>query len=276
MAAAAKTNGNKLKKAEKEDVKEHVRLRAPVVYEIVRKEGDTELARPASSLWWSGIAAGLCIGFSVVAEALLRTYLPDASWRPLVENLGYSVGFLIVILAREQLFTENTITAILPLMAERTSANLARVGRLWGIVFAANLAGALIFALFCTYTSAISEEVYGAMLDICRHMMENGRGEMFTRGIVAGWLIAALVWLMPSAEGAEFPMITLMTYLIAAGDFTHVIAGSVEAFLLVAESELGAARMFLDFTLPVLAGNVVGGTVLFALIAYAQVREEMA
>ncbi len=51
--------------------------------------------------------------------------LPDAKWRPLVDSLGYSLGFLFVILGRQQLFTENTLTAILPL-ARRPTINCAR------------------------------------------------------------------------------------------------------------------------------------------------------
>lgn len=264
-----------LEPEERELVEEHQRLRPPVVYAIVRAEGETELARPLASLWWSGVAAGLSIGFSVVAEGILRGYLPDTTWRPLVDNLGYCVGFLIVILARQQLFTENTITPILPLMAEKTARNLARVIRLWIVVFVANILGTLIFAAFCTLTPAINETVFAAMLELSRHMMHNDWWEMLAKGIVSGWLIAALVWMMPSAEGSEFLMITLITYLIAAGDFTHVVAGSVEAFLLVLVGELSVQGMAWRFLVPVFIGNVIGGTLLFSLIAYAQVKEEM-
>jgi formate/nitrite transporter FocA (FNT family) len=80
---------------------------------------------------------------------------------------------------------------------------------------------------------------------------------------------------MPTAEGAEFWVITVLTYLIAAGDFTHVVAGSVEAFLLVFQAELSIIDLVLRFTVPVFIGNVIGGTVLFAMISYAQVKEEI-
>lgn len=102
-----------------ETVADNARLSAAVVYEIIQREGSAELSRGAAALWWSGVAAGLAIGFSVVAEALLAAYLPDAPWKPLVDNLGYCVGFLIVILARQQLFTENTLTAVLPVIKRK-------------------------------------------------------------------------------------------------------------------------------------------------------------
>src|SRR5262249_40347515 len=152
-----------------------------------------------------------------------------AGWRPLVSGFGYSVGFLMAVLARQQLFTENTLTVVLPVMAELTSANLARLARIWGIVFVANMVGTLFAALFCTFTPVLTPEIRGAMLELSRHTMENGWLEMFFRSISSGFLIAAMVWLLPSAEGAQFHVITLMTYLIAVGGFVHIIAGGMEA-----------------------------------------------
>jgi formate-nitrite transporter family protein len=113
------------------------------------------------------------------------------------------------------------------------------------------------------------------MMSISRHMVELGWVEMFFRGISAGFLIAAMVWLLPSAEGAQFHMITLMTYLIAVGGFTHIVAGSVEAFLLVINGEASPVSMLAGFMVPTLLGNIVGGTVLFAVISYAQGMEEI-
>src|SRR5690349_3079991 len=99
--------------SEAETVEERSRLPAPLIYEIVRRMGEEEMERPVTSLWWSGVAAGLSISFSLLAQAILQAHLPDTSWRPLLTSLGYPVGFLIVVLARQQLFTENTITPVL-------------------------------------------------------------------------------------------------------------------------------------------------------------------
>jgi len=260
---------------EAETVEQRLRLSVPAIYEIVRQEGEEEMERPVSSLWWSGLAAGLSIGFSLLAEAVLRHHLPDAPWRPLVENLGYTVGFLIVILARQQLFTENTITAVLPLAADFNRKNLFCVARLWSVVFIANMVGTIGVAAFNAALPGTVPEVLSAMLEISREMMDKGWLEMFVRAIGAGFLIAAVVWILPSAKGNEFMVILLFTYMIAVSEFTHIIAGSVEAFLLVAHGELGILHMLWGFTLPVLMGNILGGTALFALLSYAQVKEEI-
>jgi len=258
-----------------EDVEDRSSPRTPVIYEIVRRLGEEEMARPAISLWWSGVAAGLSISFSLLAQAILETHLPDAAWRPLVSSFGYSLGFLMAVLSRQQLFTETTITAVLPVMAEFSFANLARMGRMWGIVLLANLAGTLFAATFCTFAPVISPDLRASMLEISRQAVETGWIEMFFLAIAAGFLMAAMVWLLPSADGAQFHVITVMTWLIAVGGFTHIVAGSMEAFLLVVNGQLGVGAMVLNFVAPVLAGNIVGGTVLFAVLSYAQVMKEI-
>ncbi|EJW09944.1 hypothetical protein A33M_0759 [Rhodovulum sp. PH10] len=275
-AKAARPQGNGgITERESRDIEKRSAPRAPVIYEIVRRHGEEELIRPAVSLWWSGVAAGVSISFSLIAQALLQLHLPDESWRPLVASFGYSVGFLMVVLSRQQLFTEDTITVVLPVTAHPTRRNFALLARVWSIVFLANLTGTLVAALFCTLTPAIAPELREEMLAIGRHMMENDPVQMFFRAVPAGFLVAAAVWLIPSAVNAQFSVVTVMTWLIAAGGFTHIVAGSMEAFMLIANGELALGDMLGTFMVPVLAGNVVGGTVLFALISYAQVMKEI-
>ncbi len=267
--------GTQITTEELEDIEERSSPRTPVIYEIVRKHGEEEMTRPTTSLWWSGVAAGLSISFSLLAQALLQMHLPNEPWRPLVSSLGYSVGFLMVVLARQQLFTENTITVVLPVMAEPTRRNFANLARMWSVVLLANMVGGVFAAGFCTYTAVIGPELREAMLSISRIMMENTWPQMFFKGISAGFLIAAMVWLIPSADGAQVHVILLMTYLIALGEFTHIVAGSVEAFMLIASGEQMPWSVVSGFTVPVLLGNIVGGTALFALISYAQIMKEL-
>ena len=260
---------------EADDVEEMSSPRTPVIYEIVRRLGDEEMDRPITSLWWSGVAAGLSISFSLLAQGILQAHLPAAPWSVLVVSLGYSVGFVMVVLSRQQLFTESTVTAVLPVMASLTRTNLWRLARLWSVVLLANMAGTLIAALLCTYTPVLTPELKTAMLEIAGQILNHSWLEMLFRAIASGFLIATMVWLMPSAEAAQFHVIVVVTYLIAAAGFMHIVAGSVEAFLLVLNGHLGIQPMVADFFVPVLMGNIFGGTALFALIAYAQVMKEI-
>lgn len=264
-----------LTRRETKEVKERKRLRAAVVYEIIRLEGEAELARSFNALWWSALAAGLSIGFSVLSQALLEAQLHRFPSAAIIADFGYCVGFLIVILARQQLFTENTLTAVLPVIMRKDWNGVVDVLRLWGIVLGGNLVGCFFFAGFLAHSGAFSAETQSAITDIGRHLMANSPMEMFTKGIMSGWLIAALVWMLPSSEGTEIFIITLITYIIALGDFTHIVAGSVEAIYMVLIGEVGIGQAFGGFFIPTLLGNVAGGTVLFALISYAQVREEL-
>jgi formate/nitrite transporter FocA (FNT family) len=271
----ANEGNNQITDREVEDIEERSSPRTPVIYEIVRRHGEEEMSRPIVSLWWSGVAAGLSISFSLLAEAIFYTRLPDTTWRPLIADLGYSVGFIMVVMARQQLFTETTVTAVLPVMAEFNARNLGRLARMWAVVLVANFAGTLFAALFCNYAPVLTPELKNGMLDLARQITGHGFIEMFFKAIAAGFLIASMVWLIPSAETAQFYVIVLMTYLIAVGGFMHIIAGSVEAFLLVLNGEVQWPAMLINFVLPVLTGNIVGGTALFALIAYAQVMKEL-
>ena len=106
------------------------------------------------------------------------------------------------------------------------------------------------------------------MLHISRSLLDLSWTEMFFRAISSGFLIAAMVWMIPSAESAKFSVVTMMTYLIALGGFTHIVAGSMEADMLVLAGDWEWWRMPIEFGAPVLLGNIVGGTALFALISY--------
>jgi len=258
-----------------EDVEERSSPRTPVIYEIVSRLGEEEMARPVTSLWWSGVAAGLSISFSLFGQAVLRMHLPDAPWRPLITSFGYAAGFVMVVLARQQLFTENTITVVLPVMANFNRDNVQKLARMWGVVFLANMAGTLFAALFCTFTPVLAPELRDSMLTISGHLQHLGWAESLFRAIGAGFLVAAMVWLLPGAESTQLHVIVLMAYLISIGGFEHVVAGSIEAFMLVLNGQMGVWPMFADFFAPVLIGNVIGGTALFALIAYAQVMREI-
>ncbi len=260
---------------EVEAVEEMSAPRTPVIYEVVRRQGDEELERPAISLIWSGLAAGLSMSFSLLAQSALRHHLPDAAWQPLLTGFGYSVGFLMTVLARQQLFTESTITVVLPVLGHPSWHNLWRLTRLWSIVLVANLIGTLFAAIFCRYSPVLPVWLLAAMHEVSRDLLPLTWWDMFFRAISAGFLVAAMVWMIPTAENQQFFVIMMMTWLISVIGATHIVAGSMEAYLLVFAGEWEWWRMPLEFILPVLLGNIVGGTALFAVISYAQVMKEI-
>jgi len=264
-----------LTRDEANEVSERQGLRSLQVFEVVRQEGVEELSRPIQSLFWSGIAAGLALSLSIYCTAFLHHALAESPLRSMLESFGYSVGFVIVILGRLQLFTENTITVVLPVLSDCSRFRIQRTARLWAIVFAANMIGTLISALVATLGAILPPEQLEAALAVSQHLLEYSALQTLLYGIPAGFIVASIVWLMPSSKGSEFWIIVSLTYMIALGGLTHVVAGSTEWFLLALAGEMSWVRAVLAGVLPALVGNVIGGTGLFALITYAQVKNEI-
>ena len=206
----------------------------------------------------------------------MTALLPDTAWAPAVTNLGYSVGFLVVIMGRMQLFTENTVTPILPLLAYPSIGRLAQTARLWSIVFLANMTGCLLAAILMVYAGIIPPLQMQGVMEVSRHYAEVAPLDHLMWGMPAGFMIASLVWMLPRIESAgEVLMIMLVTYMIGLGGFSHVVAGSTELFIVMLSGEISPVAAVFGGIVPALAGNVIGGTVIFAALAYAQVREEI-
>lgn len=256
---------------QEEEVEERKSPSSHVVHATVLAEGNHELERPSSALAWSGLAAGLSMGFSLVAEGLLLAHLPDASWRPLIAKLGYSIGFVVVILGRQQLFTENTLTPILPLLKKPNGRTPLNVLRLWGVVLVANLFGGVLFAWTLAKTDVFDAPIRETFYALAREAVALSFAQLLIRGIFAGWLIALTVWLLPFAESARLWVIILLTYLIGIAHLSHVIAGSIEAYTLAVTGEISWGAAIGGYTLPSLIGNVIGGVALVACINHAQV-----
>jgi len=85
------------------------------------------------------------------------------------------------------------------------------------------------------------------------------------------WLIALMVWLLPAAETARVAIIIVITYLVGLAGFNHIIAGSTTLFYLVANGSTSVGTYLVQFFLPTLLGNIIGGFSLVAALGHAQV-----
>jgi formate/nitrite transporter FocA (FNT family) len=251
------------------------RLSALEIHENIRAPAVEELVRPASSLFFSSFAAGMLIGFSFLASAFASHYVPEPFKEPLVA-LAYPVGFLFVIMGRSELFTENTLEPVIPLLHKRDVQTLRQMLRMWGILIVGNLVGALLFAWVLGRTSMVDASLHPSLQEVSSKALEGGFGEVFYKAIFGGWLIALLTWLLASTAEttAQIAMIWLTTAPISAFHFRHSIAGSVEVFYKAITATAGWSDALGGFVLPALLGNAIGGVVMVALFNYAQVAEE--
>lgn len=245
-----------------------------IVYHAVAEEGRAELSRPLRALFWSGLAAGLSMGFSMIAEALLYTHVPADDWRFIVSKLGYPIGFLIVVLGRQQLFTENTLTAVLPVLRERRLHTGLAMVRLWAVVLTANLLGAFLVAVLVGNLPVLRPEVNDAIRHIGLEALDGYAPAIALRAVFAGWLIALMVWLLPIAETGRIWVIIIITYIIGLGQFPHIIAGMVEVSTVAVMGHAPWNQVFIRYMLPTLVGNIVGGVLLVAALHHAQITAE--
>jgi formate/nitrite transporter FocA (FNT family) len=274
FSAASKLD--ELSDQQKHEIDDQSRPNAALIHETIRAEGASELERAALPLALSALAAGLSMGFSLIVEGKLRAVLPEGYLRDLLSPLGYTVGFLIVVLGRQQLFTENTLTPILALLHNRDVKTLLQVVRLWAIVLAANVMGALLSATAIAHAGAFEPSLLGMFDGIGRTTVQAPFNVTFVHGIYAGWMIALMVWLLPGAESSRTLIIIIITYIVAVMGFSHVIAGSVDCFYAVERGVATGNEFAWRFFAPTLLGNIVGGVALVAALNYGQVAPEIA
>ena len=254
---------------EKGQADDHAPLRPMVIHEIIRAEGEAELKRPTAALLWSGLAAGLSMGFSFVAQALLKSDLPSGPGAEALASLGYMMGFVIVVLGRQQLFTESTLTAVLPPLHDHDAETWIKTLRLWGIVFAANIVGTWLFAAVLAFGHPLPPSTGAALTRLASETVSHPFWNTLLRAVLAGWLIALMVWLLPSVGSAKLLIIGLLTWLVAFAKLSHIIAGSTESAYAVLTGGASAGDYLVKFVIPTLIGNTIGGVGLVAMLNHA-------
>lgn len=216
------------------------------------------------------------MGFSFLVPAVLDARLPEAPWRLLVSSWGYTVGFVLVIMGRQQLFTESTLTVVLPVLTRRDATTALKALRLWAVVLLFNLVGTWIFAAMLRIPGIFTADVIDALRSISVDAMTSLKPmPTVVHAILAGWLIALMVWLLPSARSGRLLTVLLITYVVGISHLSHIIAGSTEAAYACLAGIASPGDYFFKFLLPTFAGNVIGGTSLVALLNHAAIAPEM-
>lgn len=247
------------------------------IHDNVLAGAGEDTARPAKSLLWSALASGLVIGFSFLGSAFLSTLASGEAAKKALIAVGYPLGFIFVVLGRSELFTENTLEPVLPLLHERSRTAVKKLLRLWVLLLAGNMAGALLMGALLAVTPAIPETMRDALNHVAESGTSGGFAAVFYRGIFAGWLMALMGWLLGSTttRGAQIVIIWLCAAAIGAFEFRHSIAGAVEACYRAFSGTASWGDMIGGFIVPAVLGNAVGGVVLVALLNYAQVYSEL-
>jgi formate/nitrite transporter FocA (FNT family) len=243
------------------------RLSAAEIFDRVTAGAEEELARPLHNLGFSALGAGLAMGLSGLGVAVLQaTTGSHAPWTYLL----YPLGFVIVILGRMQLFTENTLFPVALVLSRREG--LAATARLWAVVLVGNLLGTLAFALLAEETSAV-ERWREQLASIGAEAGSPGFTTLFWSAVVGGWLVALVGWLVTASTDTvgQVAMVFAVTFLVGAGQFTHSIAGSGEVLVAALHGSLHWSS-YLTWLAAAVLGNAVGGVIIVALLNYGQVH----
>jgi formate-nitrite transporter family protein len=248
--------------------------RSPEIHRVIREEGEQDLGRHRGAVAWSGLAAGLSMGFSFLTMAIIQSQLPARPWQHLLSSFGYTLGFLIVVLGRQQLFTESTLTAVLPVLADRSWHFFRRLMVFWLVVLTTNLLGTALFSFVICHQWLFEPEIWQALGGIADDVLREGFWPTMIKAVLAGWLIALMVWLLPGSGPARPLIIIILTYVVAVSRFPHVIAGSAEAAFAVFLGHVSALDYILRFLAPTLVGNTIGGVALVALLNHAPLATE--
>lgn len=236
------------------------------------EHGLGEIRRPTAGLLGSGFSAGLDIGLGVLVMAVMVTLTSGELPVPIVEMLvasSYSLGFIFVILGRSELFTEHTTLAAFPVLAGR--ATLGALGRLWGLVYVANLVGAAFTAVLVVLVGTQSGVAEAAAFgELARPLVETRWWVMLLSALLAGWLMGLLSWLVAAAEDSisRIVIVWLVTGSIGLAHLHHCIIGTVEVvggMLATGDISLGEFGRFLLYSS---LGNAAGGAVFVAAVKY--------
>jgi formate-nitrite transporter family protein len=251
------------------------RLTAVEIHDNILEPAREEMRRPAVSLLMSALASGLVIGFSFLASAFAASVVPP-QYAHAAASAAYPLGFIFVVMARSELFTENTLKPVIPFLEHRDRDTFVYLVRMWALLLIGNMIGAVIFAYTLARTGMVETSLHRHLMQIAQITTDGGFGIVLYAGVFAGWLIALLSWLLASTQysGTQVVFVWLCTAPISALHFRHSIAGAVEAFYRAAAADAGWGRMFGEFVVPAVIGNAIGGVLLVALLNYGQVAAD--
>ncbi|NDJ86363.1 MAG: formate/nitrite transporter family protein [Chloroflexi bacterium] len=242
------------------------------IFQRIVAAADEEFSRSMRILFFSGLAAGLSIGLSFMARAALTAAVPSEA-SSFIGNLLYPIGFIFIIMGHYQLYTENTLSPVTLVLTR--IASIPALLYIWGLVLAANVLGATIVALVLAQTGVLEPEAAVVARDIGNHALEVSWGDLFVKGIFAGWLVAGMVWIIHAVRDSitRFISVFLIMYLIPTVGLYHCIVGACEGMYLVFVGDAGLVQVGWSFFLPVLLGNTLGGVLLVALLNYGQTSD---
>ena len=253
-----------------EPQKSLARPSAEEIYQQVSTSARQELKRSNVSLAISGFAGGTFMGLSALGTAIALALLGSYAGAPILSRMFYPIGFIVVILGRSQLFTENTLYPVALVLAEKKE--FWNTLRLWAIVLPSNVSGAFAFACLASLTPALDPKIVAALTQLGLEAIAKPAGTIFWSAVVGGWIIATVAWLVSGSHSitGSILIIWILTFLVGLGNFAHCIASSGEILVAVLTGH-AAWPSYPRWLFFAVSGNICGGVGLVTLLEYGQV-----
>jgi formate/nitrite transporter FocA (FNT family) len=236
------------------------------------EEGIEEYNRSNRGLFLSAFTAGMDLGFSLLIMAILYTMFASKVSPEVMRVMmaaAYPIGFLFVVLGRSALFTEHTTLAVFPVLDGKKP--LSGLARNWGIIYAGNLVGGYIIGLMIAWLGPrLGIISYHSLEEIALHLIENKGVIILGSGLLAGWLMGLLSWLVTSSQEtiSRIFIVFMITSAIGLGSLHHCIVGSTEMFVGVLVSDKITIMDYLTTQFWATLGNIIGGVFFVSVLKF--------
>jgi formate/nitrite transporter FocA (FNT family) len=241
------------------------------VFQRIVAAADEEITSTRRELFFSGLAAGFAvtITFLMYASGTAAT-----GGDPILSQLLYPLGFIYIILGGYQLYTENTLPPV-ALVLERLVSLPKLLGK-WLTVLVGNFAGGALGAVAVATTGVFSSSTARVAVDIALTGVRTPWTTLFFKATFAGLIVAGVVWVDYASREttSRLLVVYLAFFAIPFANLYHVVVSFTEVVYLVVLGELALATGLVEFVLPVLLGNTVGGVALVTAVNYFQTTKD--
>lgn len=241
------------------------------IFERLLRVAVEEARVPGAPLFFSALAAGLCIVLSFAGAVVVGRV--TGAEVTLATAALYPVGFAAIVLGRYQLYTENTLTPVALVLTRQ--GTVLTVLRVWGIVLLGNLLGAVLGTLALSWTGLFHGETLTVAREVAHHATAHPPLLAFAKAVLAGWLVAGMTWTVLGTRSplARLAIVWVFLYMVGALELVHCVAGTAEVFFAWLHGDVGMLHAVLGYLVPAIAGNTLGGVVLVGLLNYAQTHD---
>lgn len=242
------------------------------------EEGHRRLSRGNLGLASTGLVGGVDVMLGILALTVTAgavTAATDEHVGHLAGSLVFGIGFVLVVVGRSELFTENFLVPVNALLARRASP--PQLARLWGLTLVGNLIGLALFALMLTRSGVLEPSTLEAAGTTADTFAQRGVVAALLSAVVAGTVMTLLTWLIHAVELdiGRIAIALVVGFLLAAPSLNHAVVsfGEMAFGILAGTAEATWADVARNVALAAV-GNLAGGLGFVTLTRLLQARDE--